>query len=90
MTQPIELMPTEPAATGRLLALPDHGTRVRDHLTAVDGLLDRTMAALSEQWAELVGGRPADVLGSADLPQLLTTLLRSGGKRIRPTMTCLG
>jgi geranylgeranyl diphosphate synthase type I len=90
VTQPIELMPTEPAATGRLLSQPGDRVGVPDHLAAVDCLLDRTMADLSAQWAELVGGRPADVLGSADLPQMLTALLRSGGKRIRPTMTCLG
>jgi geranylgeranyl diphosphate synthase type I len=90
VTQPIELMPTEPAATGRLFALPDDRPGVPAHLAAVDALLGRTMDALSERWADLVGGEPADVLGHADLPQLLGALLGSGGKRIRPTMTYLG
>lgn len=83
-------MPDEPAATGRLVALPDARRAVRDHLGAVDELLSRTMDTLSRHWSDLVDGQPADVLGDADLPQMLLALLGSGGKRIRPTMTYLG
>jgi geranylgeranyl diphosphate synthase type I len=83
-------MPDEPAATGRLFALPDARRRVRDHLAAVDALLGRTMDTLSRHWSDLVDGQPTDVLGDADLPQMLSALLGSGGKRIRPTMTYLG
>lgn len=90
MTRPITVMPDEPAATGRLFALPDDRSGVRDHLSAVDTLLSGTLETLSGRWTDLVDGWPPDVLGDADIPQLLADLLASGGKRIRPTMAYLG
>jgi geranylgeranyl diphosphate synthase type I len=94
VTRPTSLIPDQPAAPGRPVARPDslldRPGGVRDHLAAVDALLGQTMDTLTRHWSDLAGGQPPDVLGDADLPQLLLALLGSGGKRIRPTMTYLG
>lgn len=64
---------------------------VSRHLKLVDKLLTETVADLRHQWSKLAPlGEPADVLGNADLPNLLDELVRSGGKRIRPVMALLG
>jgi geranylgeranyl diphosphate synthase type I len=90
LTQPIEHLSHELAPGGRLVVLPGGHTGVAAHLTDVDDLLASTMDALADQWADLAGDGAADVLGSADLPAMLRSLLGRGGKRIRPTMTYLG
>ena len=87
--QPIEHL-HKPAPGGRLFALPAGHAGVAAHLADVDKLLASTMDALADQWADLAAGGAADVLGSADLPAMLSTLLGRGGKRIRPIMTYLG
>ena len=89
MTQPIEHL-HKPAPGGRLFALPGGHAGVAAHLAAVDKVLTSTMDVLADEWADLAAGGAADVLGSADLPAMLSTLLGGGGKRIRPTMTYLG
>ncbi|WP_420121717.1 polyprenyl synthetase family protein [Nakamurella sp.] len=90
MTRPIRVLPEQPAPAGRLFALSDDRVGITAHLAAVDDCLGSTMEALSRRWADLVDGQGTDVLGDADLPQLLGALLASGGKRIRPTMSYLG
>ncbi len=90
VTRPIRVLPEQPAPAGRLFALSDDRVGITAHLAAVDDCLTLTMQTLSRRWAELVDGRGTDVLGDADLPELLGTLLASGGKRIRPTMSYLG
>src|SRR4051794_28903591 len=89
LTQPIEHL-HEPAPGGRLFALPGGHAGAAAHLAAVDKVLTSTMDVLADQWADLAGGEVADVLGSVDLPAMLSTLLGRGGKRIWPTMTYLG
>jgi hypothetical protein len=83
VTRPTSLIPDQPAAPGRPVARPDslldRPGGVRDHLAAVDALLGQTMDTLTRHWSDLAGGQPPDVLGDADLPQLLLALLGSGG-----------
>ena len=90
MTQLTEPLAQLPTPGGRLFALPVGSTGVPEHLEAVDAQLHRTLAELQRQWAELGDGAPADILGEADLPELIARMLASGGKRLRPTMTYLG
>lgn len=90
MTRPSRVLPEQPAPAGRLFALSDDRMGITAYLAAVDECLTLTMAALSDRWTDLVDGRGPDVLGDADLPQMLAALLASGGKRIRPTMSYLG
>lgn len=90
MTRPSRVLPEQPAPAGRLFALSDDRVGITAHLAAVDECLALTMATLRRRWTDLVDGRAPDVLGDADLPQMLDALLAGGGKRIRPTMSYLG
>ncbi|WP_460770847.1 polyprenyl synthetase family protein [Mariniluteicoccus flavus] len=54
-------------------------------LDAVDELLAREGAELASLWSSSIVPGPTDVLGE-DLPTWLGTLVRTGGKRLRPTM----
>jgi len=59
------------------------------HLCAVEDLLERRLTDLSVQWRE--GTRGTDtVLGADDVPELLSALVFSGGKRLRPQMCWWG
>jgi geranylgeranyl diphosphate synthase type I len=68
---------------------PDSG--LTDHLNQVDAALSAAMDDLDRLWRdELDDDGHLDVLGARDLPTFLSTLLASGGKRIRPAMCYLG
>ncbi|GLY31001.1 polyprenyl synthetase family protein [Kineosporia sp. NBRC 101731] len=59
------------------------------HLHAVEALLTERLADLGTQWRR--GTATSDtVLGEDDVPELLTTLVMSGGKRLRPQMCWWG
>lgn len=70
------------AATGH--PVPDDAATV----AAVEELIGRTMASLTEQWQELASAvvpRPG-VLHTDSVLELLTGMVDSGGKRLRPRM----
>lgn len=79
-----------PYSAGRLAMIPEAHSRAVTHLAEVDALLDRVVAEIQDQWDELSNGESAEILDDLDVPDLLRDLLRSGGKRIRPTMCHLG
>lgn len=58
-------------------------------LDRIDHTLTLTLDALADDWAQITGGRAADVLGGRDVPQLLREASR-GGKRVRPTAVYWG
>jgi len=64
---------------------------VPSYLAEVDTVLATAVADLARLWtAELEDCGTVDVLTEADLPHLLSQLLSTGGKRIRPVMAYLG
>ena len=65
---------------------------VAEHLVLVDALLSRSVAELSQMWADLPDDECGhlDILGSQDLPGFIDALLATGGKRFRPVMCYLG
>jgi geranylgeranyl diphosphate synthase type I len=72
-----------------LPSFPDSG--LTEHLTRVDETLTGAMADLTRLWVdELDDDGELDVLGARDLPAFLSSLLATGGKRIRPAMCYLG
>ena len=79
------------AQLSRLVAPPGQSD-VEAHLGQVDALLARVLTELTDIWDTLPDDDrgPLDVLGEADLPQLVRAMMGSGGKRLRPTMCYLG
>ena len=67
-------------------------TEVAAHLALVDALLSRSVADLTQLWADLPDDEHGnvDILGASDLPLFIDTLLATGGKRFRPVMCYLG
>ena len=65
---------------------------VAEHLALVDELLTRSVADLTQLWADLPddGHGELDILGASDLPLFIDALLATGGKRFRPVMCYLG
>jgi geranylgeranyl diphosphate synthase type I len=62
---------------------------VKAHLAAVEDLLTERLTGLGLQWRQ--GARATDlVLGPEDVPELLSSLVMSGGKRLRPQMCWWG
>lgn len=78
------------------LPRPSQAQHVVEHLNLVDGMITEVLSDLGHLWhtklagveAQATGG--ADILGAADLPQLMERLISSGGKRLRPVMAYLG
>ena len=82
-----------PQRPARLVALPaQRRTDVDEHLALVDAFVTEVIADLADLWARLPDEDPgsAEILGTSDLPQLIATMMRGGGKRLRPVMSYLG
>lgn len=81
---------------GRILAFPaDRAADVVVHLGLVDGLLREALGDLTHLWRSQLAdagldGDASDLLSSHDLPELLSDLAATGGKRLRPLMAYLG
>ncbi len=71
-----------------LVPAPPH-LGLQAHLRTVEDLLLERLSGLGRQWRH--GARTTDfVLGPEDVPELLGTLVKSGGKRLRPQMCWWG
>jgi geranylgeranyl diphosphate synthase type I len=65
---------------------------VDGHLTLVDALLTEVISELIEIWATLPDDDHGhlEILGAADIPDFIRSMIGSGGKRLRPIMVYLG
>ena len=77
-----------------VVALPSHrtGELNEEFLARVDARMSEVVNDLEQVWSDELApaGSSVDVLTEHDLPDLLRGLIRTGGKRIRPSMCLWG
>lgn len=91
-SQPSETLVGDVSRAHRIVALPRYpASGLTTHLAAVDATLTASLDDLNRMWdTEFDDDGHLDVLTEQDLPALVSSLLTSGGKRIRPAMCYLG
>ena len=90
---PTELAPRRRGSSS-MVALPSRraGELNEEFLNRVDARMAEVVDDLDRIWTDALGspGAVVDILVDRDLPELLRGLVRTGGKRIRPSMCLWG